>query len=188
MSTEPEVPANRAPTLTDVAKLAGVSVATASKAINGRDEVKAATRERVLKAAELLSFEPNALARGLLRGRTGTVGLLTSDLEGRFSIPILMGAEDASGAVRARLFVGSARAYSHVRGELAEWFGVPIEQVPLRRAELRLPARGLGPPPLIDARGAPWCRRPTRLLGPSRAHTRARTQANVTEGQREESP
>ena len=41
---------------------------------------------------------PNPLARSLLAGRTGTVGLLTSDLEGRFVIPILMGAEDAFGA------------------------------------------------------------------------------------------
>lgn len=124
MSTEPEVPANRAPTLTDVAKLAGVSVATASKAINGRDEVKAATRARVLKAAELLSFAPNALARALLGGRTGTVGLLTSDLEGRFSIPILMGAEDAFGAGEVSVFLCDARgdaireAY-HVRALLS---------------------------------------------------------------------
>lgn len=124
MSTEPEVPANRAPTLTDVAKLAGVSVATASKAINGRDEVKAATRARVLKAAELLSFAPNALARALLGGRTGTVGLLTSDLEGRFSIPILMGAEDAFGAGQVSVFLCDARGDAireahHVRALLS---------------------------------------------------------------------
>ncbi|MFF4880780.1 MULTISPECIES: LacI family DNA-binding transcriptional regulator [unclassified Micromonospora] len=109
MTTEPEVPAYRPPTLTDVAKLAGVSVATASKAINGRGEVRTTTRVRVLEAAELLSFAPNALARGLLSGRTGTVGLLTSDLEGRFSIPILMGAEDASGAGQVSVFLCDAR-------------------------------------------------------------------------------
>ncbi|AEB44836.1 MULTISPECIES: LacI family DNA-binding transcriptional regulator [Micromonospora] len=107
--TESEVPAKRPPTLTDVAKLAGVSVATASKAINGRGEVRATTRVRVLEAAELLSFAPNALARGLLSGRTGTVGLLTSDLEGRFSIPILMGAEDAFGAGQVSVFLCDAR-------------------------------------------------------------------------------
>ncbi|KIR61384.1 MULTISPECIES: LacI family DNA-binding transcriptional regulator [Micromonospora] len=109
MTNEPEGPANRTPTLTDVAKLAGVSVATASKAINGRGEVRATTRVRVLEAAELLSFAPNALARGLLSGRTGTVGLLTSDLEGRFSIPILMGVEDAFGAGQVSVFLCDAR-------------------------------------------------------------------------------
>ncbi|NUT51103.1 MAG: LacI family DNA-binding transcriptional regulator [Saccharothrix sp.] len=124
MGTGPKVPGKRAPTLTDVAKLAGVSVATASKAINGRDEVKETTRERVLKAAELLSFAPNALARGLLGGRTGTVGLLTSDLEGRFSIPILMGAEDAFGAGQVSVFLCDARGDAireahHVRALLS---------------------------------------------------------------------
>jgi LacI family transcriptional regulator len=59
-------------------------------------------------AAEL-SFSPNSLARGLLAGRTGTVGLLTSDLEGRFVIPILMGAEDAFGAGQVNVFLCDAR-------------------------------------------------------------------------------
>lgn len=101
--------ARRNVTLTDVARLAGVSIATASKALNGRDQVKAETRARVIESAERLSFQPNALARGLLAGRTGTVGLLTGDLEGRFVIPILMGAEDAFGAGRVSVFLCDAR-------------------------------------------------------------------------------
>ena len=107
--TEPERAAGRHVTLTDVARLAGVSIATASKALNGRDQVAPATRQRVLAAADRLSFSPNRLARGLLDGRTGTVGLLTSDLEGRFVIPILMGAEDAFGAGQVNVFLCDAR-------------------------------------------------------------------------------
>lgn len=99
----------RAATLNDVARRAGVSIATASKAMNGRSDVAAGTRTRVLTAAEELSFTPNAMARGLLAGRTGTVGLLTSDLEGRFVIPILMGAEDAFGAGQVNVFLCDAR-------------------------------------------------------------------------------
>jgi len=99
----------RTTTLTDVARLAGVSVATASKALNGRSQVRAETRQRVIEAAERLAFRPNQVARGLLAGRTGTVGLLTSDLEGRFSIPILMGAEDAFGAGEVAVFLCDAR-------------------------------------------------------------------------------
>ncbi|MCU1639215.1 MAG: transcriptional regulator, LacI family [Microbacteriaceae bacterium] len=114
----------RTPTLGDVAKVAGVSIATASKALNGRTEVKAETRERVKRAAERLSFSPNALAQGLLTGRSGTVGLLTSDLEGRFSIPILMGAEDAFGSGKTSVFLCDARGDSireqhHVRALLS---------------------------------------------------------------------
>ena len=102
-------PGGRAATLSDVARLAGVSLATASKAINGRDQVAPATRKRVIAAAEELSFTPNELARSLIAGRTGTVGLLTSDLEGRFVIPILMGAEDAFGAGQVNVFLCDAR-------------------------------------------------------------------------------
>jgi LacI family transcriptional regulator len=96
-------------TLRDVAELAGVSLATASKALNGRGEVAASTRRRVKDAAERLAFTPNQLAQSLLAGRTRTVGLLTSDLDGRFVLPILMGAEDAFGAGQVNVFLCDAR-------------------------------------------------------------------------------
>lgn len=99
----------RAATLNDVARLAGVSIATASKALNGRGDVAAATRRRVEAAAADLAFTPNPMAKGLLAGRTGTVGLLTSDLDGRFMLPILMGAEDAFGAGQVNVFLCDAR-------------------------------------------------------------------------------
>lgn len=103
------LPRQRNATLRDVAALAGVSVATASKALNGRDEVHPETRSRVLQAAEKISFTPNALAKNLLSGQTGTVGLLTGDLVGRFSIPILMGAEDAFGSDKMSVLLADAR-------------------------------------------------------------------------------
>ncbi|MFD4675995.1 LacI family DNA-binding transcriptional regulator [Lentzea sp. NPDC058450] len=78
-----------------MAKRAGVSIATASKAINNRGEVAAATRARVIRAAAELSFQPNVLAQGLVAGRTRAIGLLTDELDGRFAIPILLGAEAA---------------------------------------------------------------------------------------------
>lgn len=96
-------------TLTDVARLAGVSVATASKALNGRDEVAPATRGRVLAAAEKLSFEPNALARGLISGRTRTIGLITDELGGRFAIPVLLGVENALGNEQMSVLLCDAR-------------------------------------------------------------------------------
>lgn len=101
--------ASRAVTLGDVAARAGVSISTASKALNDRGDVSAKTRAKVQAIADELSFTPNAMARGLLAGRTGTVGLLTSDLEGRFMLPILMGAEDAFGAGRINVFLCDAR-------------------------------------------------------------------------------
>lgn len=100
---------SRVTTLADVAKLAGVSIATASKALNGRSQVREETRQRVFSAADQLQFSPNVLARHLLSGRSGTIGLVTHDLEGRFSIPTLMGAEDAVGTGRMSVLLCDAR-------------------------------------------------------------------------------
>ena len=110
MTVHDEVTARpRNATLKDVAALAGVSVATASKALNGKDNVHPDTRRRIIEAAERISFTPNQLARAIVGKQTGTVGLLTHDLEGRFSLPILMGAEDAAGADQMSVFLCDAR-------------------------------------------------------------------------------
>ena len=78
-------------TIRDVAAEAGVSIATVSKALNGRGRMTAETRERVLGAAKALNFRPNALARGLHTKRSFTVGLLTDDVYGRFALPVMQG-------------------------------------------------------------------------------------------------
>ena len=84
--------------IVDVAALAGVAPGTASKALNGTGQLRPETRERVQRAAEQLGFTPDGRARGLRSGRTYTVGVVTTDSFGRFSIPMLLGAEDALGA------------------------------------------------------------------------------------------
>ncbi len=84
-------------TIVDVAALAGVSIGTVSKALNGRGQLRSETRDRVLAAAEQLGFQPSPLARGLLSGRSYTVGLITTDSFGRFTIPVMLGAEDGLG-------------------------------------------------------------------------------------------
>ena len=84
--------------IVDVAALAGVSPGTASKALNGTGQLRAETRERVRVAAAQLGFTPDGFGRGLSSGRSYTVGLLTTDSFGRFTIPVLAGAEDALGA------------------------------------------------------------------------------------------
>ena len=99
----------RRATLRDVAALAGVSVATASKTLSGKYRVSGEARQRVELAAQELQFSPNLLAQGLQSLRTGTVGMLTSDLVGRFSIPIMMGAEDAFGIGAVSVFLCDAR-------------------------------------------------------------------------------
>jgi len=97
-----------APTIYDVARAAGVAIGTASKALNGQGKLRPETRARVQDAAERLGFRPNDLAQSLLRGRSFTVGLLTTDSYGRFSIPLMQGIEDALGAARIAVFLCDA--------------------------------------------------------------------------------
>jgi DNA-binding LacI/PurR family transcriptional regulator len=70
----------KAVTIRDVARRAGVSVATASRALNGLDVVNPQTRDRILTVMEELGFTPSPAARRLSLGRTLTVGVVVSFL------------------------------------------------------------------------------------------------------------
>jgi len=85
-------------TLQDVANAAGVTIGTASKAINGRGKLSKETRVRVRDEARRLGFRFRDLAEdGALVGSRAMVAVLTSDIYGRFSLPLLMGIEEAFG-------------------------------------------------------------------------------------------
>lgn len=106
----PSMRPRRSSTLTEVANKAGVSLTTASKAINGQARVSEATRARVLKAARELSFTPNPMARSLISGRSGTVGLIVVDsLSQRFVVPIILGAEAALSEIDLSMILTDAR-------------------------------------------------------------------------------
>jgi LacI family transcriptional regulator len=96
-------------TIRDVAAEAGVSIGTASKALNGQGKLRAETRDRVAEVAQRLGFAPNTLAQALLAGRSFTVGLITTDSFGRFSIPVMLGAEDALGTGQVSVFMCDTR-------------------------------------------------------------------------------
>ncbi len=78
-------------TLKDVAAVAGVSTSIASRVLNGGGRVSPATREAILEAARRLDFRPNALAQYFALGRSFTVGLLTENSTGIFSMPVIAG-------------------------------------------------------------------------------------------------
>jgi DNA-binding LacI/PurR family transcriptional regulator len=96
-------------TLTDVAARAGVSVGTASKALSNTGRMRPETRQRVLDAVRDLDFRPNQQAQSLHTGRSWTVGLMTTDGIGRFSTPVLLGAEDALGAGKISVLLCDTR-------------------------------------------------------------------------------
>ncbi|HEY8718090.1 LacI family DNA-binding transcriptional regulator [Pengzhenrongella sp.] len=67
-------------TILDVARVAGVSRQTVTRALNGLPDISAATRERVVHVARQLNYRPNRAAQGLVRGRDVTIGLVMEDL------------------------------------------------------------------------------------------------------------
>lgn len=82
-----------AATLRDVAALAGVSVATASRAFQRPDMVGARSLERVRRAADEVGYIPNSAARALISGRRGVYGVVVPDLENPFFPAVLKGAQ-----------------------------------------------------------------------------------------------
>ena len=84
------------PTMSDVARLAGVDSSTVSRALNSRtvSSLRPETVAKVTAAAEQLGYRPNVLARSLRTQRTNTIGLLVPDVTNPFFPPIIRGIED----------------------------------------------------------------------------------------------
>ena len=95
-------------TIRDVARAAGVSVATVSRAMNGIDKVLPETKRRVLDAARLLRFTPSGAARSLITRRTDTIGALLPDLHGEYFSELIRGIDQAARASGLHLLVSSS--------------------------------------------------------------------------------
>ena len=144
VSTESSDPPARRlrPTIRDVARAADVSVGTASKALNGKGRLRPETRARVIREAELLEFRPNDLIKSLIRGRSYTVGLVTTDYFGRFSMPVIAGIEDALGAAEILVFLCNVRDdLTRERNVIASLIGKQVDGIIVmsRRTDLRQP-------------------------------------------------
>ncbi|WP_167133708.1 LacI family DNA-binding transcriptional regulator [Arthrobacter sedimenti] len=85
-------------TIVDVAAKAGVSTATASRALGGYGRVSQATTERVRAAAAELGYQPNALAQSMIRGTTRTIGVVVADIENPFFARAARGIGDVARA------------------------------------------------------------------------------------------
>lgn len=95
-------------TVKDVARSAGVSVATVSRALNGTGAVNPATRERVRAAAERLRYTPSLAARSLITRRTHTVGALLPDLYGEYFSELIRGIDLRARARGLHLLLSSS--------------------------------------------------------------------------------
>ena len=97
-------------TIKDVARQAGVSVATVSRVFNEIDNVRPHTRERVQAVAQELGYSPHGAARSLITSRTHTLGMLLPDLYGEFFSEVIRGVDQAAQREGFHLLVSSARA------------------------------------------------------------------------------
>ncbi|TJY42821.1 LacI family transcriptional regulator [Cohnella pontilimi] len=91
-----------ATTIKDLAKAAGVSITTVSRALNGYPDVNEKTRNRIKKLAEELSYRPNAQAQSLVLKKTNTIGVIISEIKrsnakDAFAFEVLCGINDRAG-------------------------------------------------------------------------------------------
>ncbi|XHS76873.1 LacI family DNA-binding transcriptional regulator [Burkholderiaceae bacterium UC74_6] len=97
-----------AATIRDVAKAAGVSVATVSRALNGANNVLPGTRQRIEEAAQALRFSPSGAARSLITKSTQTLGALLPDLHGEYFSELIRGIDVAARAHGQHLLLSSS--------------------------------------------------------------------------------
>lgn len=145
-------------TIRDVAKAAGVSPSTVSRALSTPDIVDAATRQRVLRVAAHLGYQPNRAARGLITGRTGNIGLILPDLANPFFPSVVKGIQSQAHENDYQVFVADtdedASAELGLVSSLAKQVdGIILCSPRMKPAELR-DAAGLAPIVLVNRKAA----------------------------------
>ena len=78
-------------TLRDIARVTGFSINTVSRALNNKEEVHVDTRAKILAAADKLGYRPNRLAKGLRSNKTGTIGVVVTDVANPFFSALVKG-------------------------------------------------------------------------------------------------
>lgn len=84
------------PTIKDIAEETGFSNATVSRALNNKYGVKPDTRDRILAVARASGYTPNGIARGLVKKRTHSIGLIIPDISNPFFPEVARGVEDSA--------------------------------------------------------------------------------------------
>lgn len=102
------------PTISDVARRAGVSTATVSRVLAGIGRSRPDTAAAVMAAVEALAYRPSGVARSLRLRRTRTLGLIVSDIQNPFFPELVRAADDAARAIDYSILLGSA-AFDEMR-------------------------------------------------------------------------
>jgi DNA-binding LacI/PurR family transcriptional regulator len=141
-------PADRRPSMADVAREAGVSGQTVSRVVNGRHNVEDATRERVLDAMRRVGYRPNSAARALRNGQFHSIGVIMSTLASVGNSRTLHGISSAAvarGYSITLMPVGHTTqgevtgAFSRLNEQLVDGVVVLIDEHELDHSEIELP-------------------------------------------------
>ncbi len=128
------------PTIKDVARAAGVSIATVSRVLNHRDRVDDETRKHVFRIVEKMQYTPNNIAVSMVRKRSKILAAIIPDLINPFYSSVIHGVEAAAKEERwGELEAMAARICASV-GQCADV--QEVSDVVLAPAELSLTARG----------------------------------------------
>jgi DNA-binding LacI/PurR family transcriptional regulator len=154
-------PSVRAPAITDVARLAGVSVPTVSRVITGSTPVRPEKRERVLAAIAELGYRPNGAARALVAGRQAAIAVLTGGTNRYGYAATLQGIEEAArlAGFIAMITVIESDDPEIVRASVDLALAHPVAGVvvvkfdPASGAALRLLSPSPSSPPVVAASG-----------------------------------
>ena len=111
------------PTIRDVARHAGVSIATVSRVIRESEGVRDATRLRVLAAAEELQYTPSQLGRQLAERRHAANGIVFPDLSGPYYAEVVLGYEAVAAELRRSVLILSTHGRSNAEGAVREMAG-----------------------------------------------------------------
>lgn len=114
----------------DIALQAGVSTSTVSKVLNGsRETIRPQTQERVRRIASKMGYQPNRLAQGIARRRTGTIGLMISGLQNPFFVSLLETAEALLLDSGSQILLDAAPSIAGSYAEHSRLNGWPVDGV-----------------------------------------------------------
>jgi DNA-binding LacI/PurR family transcriptional regulator len=142
-------------TIYDIAKAAGVTATTVSYVLSGKGSVSAATRSRVMKFAQELGYQPNLVARSLIKGRTGVIGLALPNIENPFYSEVIAIVERLAYKAGLRVFVTTLTTDDVVGQKL-------LGDLVLRQVDGLLVFGGCPPPHVLQTIVTPnlpivWC-------------------------------
>ncbi len=107
--------------IVQIAKRAGVSIATVSRALNNNNSVRPETRRRILQIADELNYKPNPIARSLSKKRTDTIGVILPELVDEFFMEIIRGIDEEAYRSNRYVMVSSSHSQRNIVETLLEF-------------------------------------------------------------------